>query len=1837
MSNPKTLNISQNDEVPFVTPGFRVVPAGSTGDKLRLTVLVHLDPGGSGGILLSNWPAEFASKLRGDTVDWQFDVHSRLLEKGHDLSAPIPRPDSCSFGKAVLVEAGRAKDAFTPGTATTLSHLWSSSIQLASERLDKDNIEKTPWKTLGSALTATGGVGVSKTGIGHDGVANPFAAAVSTIDETNIGDEGQLKRDPSDQPGNLESVVAVPQSDLALAIESVRAHAVLKRLSASYGLVAQDNFERPNGGFQSGRNAETPPPEKTYQEELKADRLKRLMAASAEAQDARRLAWIQYSTAKARLNATTCDQLSRSAPRGQARVCPPVTGSQERCETEIDGAGKVASFATWPQYETKEEATSRNQNWPSPETAEDISGSLAVQTFFTIQSTPSLARAFLLAFDLEIEWSNLAGSAAADGQARFLFLSATLKGDSQCRPTFWTLCKLQKCDDRWHFWPAPMAEAVAYTSGCAVDLGSLRQRDAVVIMGEGWGDAVGGQRFDLTTLDIRAAVEAEERRKEADALAADGETTGELQAKLRETESARVGTQQTGGLTLLQRDVQRDQIERLAAKIKKVKDAPGGDVVLDADDLTVGFRLMVGQPDKAWTTKWSPLMMRNVAFGSSGDREGGALVERVLAKLYGADGQFRATVDAAHVTHAARIVPSLSSGKGREAVLEEAFVTWDGSPMGVDCSSTGKLRDLSEDALCFGRTLSLPTKGTDRPFSLRYGQPYRMAMLPVYSGGASLRAKEMPVETNACCHDPVRGRYYYPPIGLPPLASAVATATGAWKGTSAVVRPYVRALRHDRIAAPVVLITEGQVRARRGPMAPESAREMVIRSHQSPTKGKPGAKLASRITPALCQRLILVPTLTQDEAARHGQFDHITASAKVPGAYIDARHRPEGQGFPVTLSRHQTGLNGRRFLLDRRIEFDPAPGGEVAGEDAPGDPVWSSAAAGGPQSSYFPDPMATSLAIGLRRPGPNQPYLQVETYPLPPRSSVPFAPCPVLLSVEPIRSTTPAGLSPTTTEAKKDIARYITRLAPKHPTNARHGSGGKALSIRLGIKLGEEWEVDLWCVPTGENLARNFAVVQRMAVVLAQKCQPGFDCTEDSICEGLADHKLSTFLTEFRSHCVSANGACDTQFVAPGGSAAPPNRVLKALGAALSARLAEAPVPELSAVTTLSAVHAVNRVPAAAKIVADLSADPFADTAAPAEQGGLRPLFARRLPPKAAPKTLTPDLKAPNPDVISLPNETGLVLGGDVGVDLEVTGAIEIWAEMVHPTLETFDDPDRGRSPAMLQSDTWPRRLTGGPEELQKPRTARAVFGFNVGADGRIAMPSSRVLLLRIDDLPRVLADQSDRVPLLPYFLCPPDPRKGWGRVTHRHVMPDTKARVMCIKVNAIPRTAPRMATIDRVAWRTDPFAPRSNVLWTKPMMLPSTPLFAEDMEHLSDPALVPLPTSRAPVAPVALAPVPVFRWTPDPAVPTEYRAERRSSIRLRFDRGWFSSGEDERVGIVLWPPALGRKLAPKPGTALIPDRPSAVELKDFRDSDLGPGGAFVSRRGGDPVRAGGHEGQLFLLPQDIDGIGAIGPDAWPKLEPSVIMPVVDPDAGTELPPLIVSLATFEPRFDAGREEWYVDVDLRPGGSAEEFVRFGLVRYQPHADKAMRCSTPVVQWAQPLPHRSLSVRPLNDDLLVVLRGRAAGHRKGEEVRFPALRATLFGQAKDSEGRILRRPVALHDGPEDYLDVAPRPVDKNGEVVWVHRLRRSKLRLAGPMPLVMLEEIESFRPATYPKEPVPAEIPISSDLDIRGETGPRYAHVVDLAAFVVPDSGIETATKEDRVPDLYEFTEVVDPQ
>lgn len=197
------------------------------------------------------------------------------------------------------------------------------------------------------------------------------------------------------------------------------------------------------------------------------------------------------------------------------------------------------------------------------------------------------------------------------------------------------------------------------------------------------------------------------------------------------------------------------------------------------------------------------------------------------------------------------------------------------------------------------------------------------------------------------------------------------------------------------------------------------------------------------------------------------------------------------------------------------------------------------------------------------------------------------------------------------------------------------------------------------------------------------------------------------------------------------------------------------------------------------------------------------------------------------------------------------------------------------------------------------------------------------------------------------------------------------------------------------------------------------------DIHEISEPLQLPVANSARPAAPKVEYVVPTFKWLPE----LDGR-RRRGGLRIYLDRPWYSSGDRERLGILLW----------RGGTA-------STDPPD----DLAP---YVTMWGHDPVYAAKP---MNVVPATANFLDA----------------AVDTTGRTihEAPGRLVDVVSYPVDYDASRGLYFCDLEVRaPAGTYSPFVRLALARYQPGSLSDCHLSTVVsADFIQLTPERTASV------------------------------------------------------------------------------------------------------------------------------------------------------------------------
>ena len=364
------------------------------------------------------------------------------------------------------------------------------------------------------------------------------------------------------------------------------------------------------------------------------------------------------------------------------------------------------------------------------------------------------------------------------------------------------------------------------------------------------------------------------------------------------------------------------------------------------------------------------------------------------------------------------------------------------------------------------------------------------------------------------------------------------------------------------------------------------------------------------------------------------------------------------------------------------------------------------------------------------------------------------------------------------------------------------------------------------------------------------------------------------------------------------------------------------------------------------------------------------------------------------------------------------------------------------------------------------------------------------------------------------------------------------------------------------------------------------------------------MPATARPRAPNARDLTPLFTWSSvrrhRDAGGLVIEGERQCGLRLSLSRPWFSSGEDERLGIVLWPPpAIG---LPNGNEAIIPA--DAEILQRLHDSDLGPLGRFVSVWGMDPL--GGQDAERRLTSRFLDRSQIILGTAA-TFHPRLLLPIpgmVRPEpgaapTGVRVGPretaAHVSLLATPVRFHNdihGRSEAIVDFDLQLPSSAPTLFRLGLVRLQirarpdidgnPDAGRraGIRLSPPVAIEGHRPPSRRYAVRVTRAEarhgaegpisvVSVILAGAGGFATQYRRVHIGLLEQNGTDEfyAHESDGREANRSWTVN--APDFIDHQLRM----GEDSWVAVFRVAGDILAAPRNMVARIEEDVWLPGS----------------------------------------------------------------
>jgi hypothetical protein len=405
-------------------------------------------------------------------------------------------------------------------------------------------------------------------------------------------------------------------------------------------------------------------------------------------------------------------------------------------------------------------------------------------------------------------------------------------------------------------------------------------------------------------------------------------------------------------------------------------------------------------------------------------------------------------------------------------------------------------------------------------------------------------------------------------------------------------------------------------------------------------------------------------------------------------------------------------------------------------------------------------------------------------------------------------------------------------------------------------------------------------------------------------------------------------------------------------------------------------------------------------------------------------------------DTVAEDNATAVIIGGEITFDQATTSSLSIEARMLRPGDESLE-----RAPPEVPAQFVPNEVTDIKYDKQ---TGKADFGTPVWIE-----------ILRIENIP--MPEDGRAGPhdfRLEEVLAGRDPRMTGATVQYFAPLHHGQARQARLRV--VP-TARHAAMISPKAMPPSLKHPVTPVVW--------------------------IPATIQPAAPDCKELTPCLAWEEARDVERgNVRAikKRNTGLRLVLRRPWFSTGEGERVGIVLWPPpVLNLPFAKGQPPFNETELPNDLALNILTEEDLNPFGRMVSVWGGDPTKTAPRERNSkhrFLSFKEFN---------LPKtamLHPRVLMPMpasVSVSGQEKRIFVEVSVVSFPVELEEGATDAYVDIDITPiAGVAEPLLRLGVVRLQTNARRdtppsfrgersGIRCSPASVVEARLFPERVL--------------------------------------------------------------------------------------------------------------------------------------------------------------------------
>jgi hypothetical protein len=276
---------------------------------------------------------------------------------------------------------------------------------------------------------------------------------------------------------------------------------------------------------------------------------------------------------------------------------------------------------------------------------------------------------------------------------------------------------------------------------------------------------------------------------------------------------------------------------------------------------------------------------------------------------------------------------------------------------------------------------------------------------------------------------------------------------------------------------------------------------------------------------------------------------------------------------------------------------------------------------------------------------------------------------------------------------------------------------------------------------------------------------------------------------------------------------------------------------------------------------------------------------------------------------------------------------------------------------------------------------------------------------------------------------------------------------------------------------------------------------------------------SARPDAPKILYVIPTFKWYKSSADNGKLESIRIGrGLRVYMERSWFSSGEGELLGVVLW-------------QGLLPQN----------DDEFNKISSFVTLCGTDPI----WKSTILSSNLSSSDFTTDDPAGLNKMEDLTLEELRDVKIMDKSAKLRV--VGYPVHFDSERKLWYADIIMNTFDSYSPFVRLALARYQPKSVENAHLSRIILaDFVQPVPDRYVKVEPEKTNqsqLKITVTGNTyAGRIDNFDLRSGdvEIKVTLEGLVMDNESlKIDRLHPTISPGNGDSSTIWTKVADFDG--------------------------------------------------------------------------------------------------